>query len=171
MASCRWVRRHLTAWVDGELAASPTERLARHVAGCAACAAETAALTAAIRWQRQALARIVADAGSDYAPLGARVQRAVAAEPERSRARWGWLLRPVAVAGAALAVVVAVFMSAVGGPPAVLIPLGVESPPVPVAREPELYKDYQLIQRLDALENFDSVEAMPLDDEQTSQHG
>ena len=68
---------------------------------------------------------------------------------------------------AAAAVILALVFA--GGPAAVLVPLGVESPPVAVKANPELFKDYPLIQHLDALENFDTVQSVPLDDDQTGQ--
>jgi hypothetical protein len=53
----------------------------------------------------------------------------------------------------------------------VFISVGIESPPTAVVREPDLYTDYPLIQQLDALEHFDTVQSVPLDDEPASQNG
>jgi hypothetical protein len=57
------------------------------------------------------------------------------------------------------------------GPQMVLMPLGLESPPPAVAQHTGLFKDYPLIERLDVLEHFDTVESVPLDDEGASRHG
>ena len=51
------------------------------------------------------------------------------------------------------------------------MPLGLESPPPAVVQHTELFKDYPLIERLDVLEHFDTVESVPLDDESAAQRG
>jgi hypothetical protein len=101
-----------------------------------------------------------------------KLRSALAAEPNPAVRAWMPLFRPIAVAGAAAMVgAILLLLSVVGGPTAVLVPLGVESPPVAVTREPELFENYRLIQQLDVLENFDTVESEPLDDDQTYQQG
>lgn len=177
--SCRTVRENLSAWIDAELSRRWTDRVRRHLDGCAACSAEAENLRTAIAGQRHALARIMTLDNFDPARLRAQLRRALhehsdttarwSGAPEWDSPRWGWLLRPVAVAGAALTAAMIGALVFAGGPRAVLIPLGVESPPSAVTREPELFKDYPLIQQLDVLENFDTVESVPLDDDQTSQ--
>ncbi len=171
MANCRAVRRELTAWCDGELSRRRAERITHHLAACAACAAEAESLRAAIGWQRQALPQIMAAGELDVVPLHAQLRRALAADREPRSQPWAWLFRPVAIAGAFAIVAIVVSLSLLGGPRAVLIPLGVESPPVAVTNEPELFENYQLIQQLDAMENFDTVESVPLDDDQALQEG
>jgi anti-sigma factor RsiW len=164
MANCRAVKGELTAWCDGELSRRRAERIEQHLAECAACSAEADSVSAAIRWQRQALLRVTAVADGEFGALQVKLRRALAAEPEPQGPFWSWLFRPVAIAAAAAMIGIALLFSIMGGPKAVLIPLGVESPPVAVSSEPELFEDYQLIQRLDALENFDTVESVPLSD-------
>jgi anti-sigma factor RsiW len=171
MASCWVVRRNLTAWVDGELPRRKAEGLERHLTGCAACSAEAEGLRAAIRWQRQILPRVATAAEYDSGPLHAKLQRALAAEADGRASAWRWLFRPVAIAGAVVTAVVVLFFSVMGGPKAVLIPLGVEPPPVAVTSDPDLFENYQVIQHLDALENFDNVESVPLDDDQPVHQG
>ncbi len=169
--NCRAVKGDLTAWCDGELSRRRAERIARHLAECGACSAEAESVSAAIRWQRQALPRVTAVADYEFGALQAKLRRALAAEPEPRAPFWPWSFRPVAIAAAAVMIGVIVLFSIMGGPNAVLIPLGVESPPVAVSSQPELFEDYQLIQHLDALENFDTVESVPLDDDQTLHAG
>jgi len=166
MANCRAVRGELTAWCDGELSRRRAEQVEQHLAECAACSAEAESLSAAVRWQRRALPRVTAMAVHDVRALQVRLRRALAAEPEPRASFWPWLFRPVAIAAAAAMIGVVTLFSILGGPNAVLIPLGVESPPVAVSSEPDLYENYQLIQHLDAMENFDTVESVPLDDDQ-----
>ena len=171
MANCRAVKVELTAWCDGELSRRRAERIERHLTECAACLAQAESLSAAVRWQRRALPRVTAVTDHDIGALQARLRRALAAEPEPRASFWPWLFRPVAIAAAAAMIGVVVLFSMMGGPNAVLIPLGVESPPVAVSSEPDLFENYQLIQHLDALENFDTVESVPLDDDQTLHEG
>ncbi len=171
MASCRVVRKNLTAWVDQELSPRWEQRVSSHLASCATCAAEAGRVRAAIERHRTVLPRAVAAGGIELGALRARLQRALAAEEQQAEPLWRWRLRPLAFAGAAaLAVALALVLFA-GGPNAVLIPLGVQSPPPAVRHAPELFKEYQLIKDLDALENFDTVESVPLDDEQATQPG
>lgn len=171
MASCWVVEKSLTAWIDGALPRRKAARIERHLAACTRCSAEAEGLRAAIRWQRQILPRVATLAAFDPGPLRVKLQRALAAEPDRRASAWNWLFHPLAIAGAVVTAGVVLFFSVMGGPKAVLIPLGVESPPVAVTREPDLFENYQLIQHLDALENFDNVESVPLDDNQTVHEG
>jgi len=175
MPSCRVVQKNLTAWIDGELPRRRGERMQRHVATCAQCAGEAEGLRAAIGAQRRAFATVTAV--SDIAPGAQWLQLQSAmrrAEPERVPI-WGWVrswvLHPLPLTGAAVAAAVLLLFLMAGGPAAVLIPLGVESPPVAVKANPELFRNYPLIQHLDVLENFDTVESVPLDDDQTPHEG
>jgi anti-sigma factor RsiW len=170
MPSCRSVRANLTAWIDGELSSRWEARVRRHLNGCEACVAEAENTRAAIESQRRWLGQAVALADFDPEPLRVRLRLAVAREPQPAPG-WLWPLRPLALAGAAVAAAIALAVFIAGGPKAVLIPLGVEPPPPVVATETDLFKDYVLIQHLDALENFDTVESVPLDDDQTTHRG
>jgi len=174
MPRCHAVQEQLTAWVDGALPPRASEKVRQHVATCGTCAAEAESLQTTIAAQQQLLSRAIAVGDFDAGPLRRRLQRAIAIENERAHDTergWAWLFHPVAIAGAVMASVLIVVFSLAGGPTAVLIPLGVESPPAKVSRAPELFKEYPIIQQLEALENFDTVESTPLDDEQASQKG
>src|SRR5206468_3127715 len=84
----------------------------------------------------------------------------------RPRFDWKWLLRPIPMALAAAALVVLMLVEVAGGPEDVLVPIGVKAPPPAVSHKPGLFRDYAIIEKLDALENFDTVEVEPLDDDQ-----
>ena len=180
MARCRRVRAELSAWIDGALPSRPAQRVRRHLAVCPGCAAEAEELRSAIAWQRQVLPAVLATCEPDVPLLQVRMEQAIDSERlvngGKRRARmWirGWrrgLLGPLAAAAAA-ATVLLILVSLLGGPSAVLIPLGIESPPPAVARQPELFMDYSLIQHLDALEHFDTVESTPLDADQGAHNG
>lgn len=165
MSNCRAVQEELTAWCDGELSDRQAQGIEQHLHACPACAAEAEGIRAAVHWQREALAQVVTAPDLNLAMLHGNLRRSLAADPEPQRASWTWLFRPFALAGAAVMIAAMVLFSLLGGPKAVLIPLGVEPPPVEVSSEPELFENYQLIQHLDALENFDTVESVPLDDD------
>lgn len=173
MDHCRAVKREFTAWCDGELSRREAERVERHLAACAACSAEAESLSAVIRWQRQALRHVTAVADQECTPVQTRLRRALAAEIEPpGRARfWSLIFGPVAIATAAAMIAIIVLFSVLGGPNAILIPLGVEAPPVAISSEPELFENYQLIQDLDAMENFDTVQSVPLDEDQGLREG
>ena len=173
MTHCRAVRKNFVAWIDRELPPRWNDRIERHLVACTACSAEAEDLRAAIEWQRRALLTTIAVGELDAARLHTQVQRAIGALSEAGDPWWNWVLRPVAVTSGALAVVTVLVVLAVGGPRAILISLGLQSPPAEMARQPELFTEYPLIQHLDALENFDVVDSMPVDvdDEQARQSG
>jgi anti-sigma factor RsiW len=175
MSACQDVSQDLTAWIDGELPERDCDLIREHLAACADCSAEAASLRRAIAWQQGALRAVTSLHGIVTSGLKVQLQRALA-EAETGTPLWQW--RPawssawgrVALAGAALSFAVAVLLLA-GGPGMVLMPLGLESPPAAVVQHTELFKDYPLIERLDVLEHFDTVESMPLDDESAAQRG
>jgi anti-sigma factor RsiW len=171
MTSCRGVQKNLTAWVDGELSPHWTERVRAHVAKCPRCAAEADSLRTSIVLQSTVLTRLSEASDVDTAALGARLRRAVATEAEAHWPAWSWIFRPVVLAPALALLAVLLLFTAAGGPTDVLVPLGVVPPPPAVKRAPGLFKDYTLIQHLDALQHFDTVESEPLDDEQGAQTG
>jgi len=175
MPKCDAIREQLTAWIDGALPPRASEKIRGHIAGCAACAAESRSLQTTIATQQRLLSHAVGVEDYETAPLRFRLQRALAVErvreTEDTERSWGWLFRPLAIAGAVAASALILALSFAGGPTAVLIPLGVEAPPAKVSRAPEMFKEYPIIQQLDALENYDTVESTPLDDEQGSQNG
>jgi predicted anti-sigma-YlaC factor YlaD len=176
MSDCQDFREELTAWVEGQLPARQHERISEHVTHCPQCAVEADSLRSAIAWQRRALRAVVSLDAVDPLALSARLRRQLsAAADDRAPA---WILRDLwtttvgrlALAGAAVSVAALVFLLEIG-PGMVLIPLGLEAPPAAVARRTEFFKDYPMIERLDVLEHFDTVESVPLDDDSASQHG
>ena len=173
MNHCRAVKREFVAWCDGELSGREAERVEQHLAACEACSAEAESLSAVIRWQRQVLRHVTAVTDQECAPLQTRLRRALAAEIEPpGQARfWSLIFRPVTIATAAAMIAIIALFSVLGGPNAVLIPLGVEAPPVAISRQPDLFENYQLIQYLDAMENFDTVQSVPLDEDQALREG
>jgi len=67
----RWAPRHMSAYLDGELAAGARLRLERHVVECEACRATLAGLRAMLA----ALRRLPSSAGGDPVALAASVSR------------------------------------------------------------------------------------------------
>ena len=171
MANCRVVQKNLTAWIDHEVSPRWEQRISRHLETCSVCAVEAESLRATIDQCRTALDRAVALHDFEPGRLRLRLQHTLAAEEQQPERAWRWPLRPFAIAGAAALAAAMMLLFFAGGPKAVLIPLGVQPPPSAVRHAPDLFKDYPLIKDLDALENFDTVESVPLDDEQSSQRG
>lgn len=171
MARCRSIQKDLIAWVDGELSPRRSARVRGHVARCAQCTSDADGVRAAVGTQRRVLAQLAA-VQVDHALLHARLRRAIVGasrtEEQPGGERWWvrrqWLTSPLVISGIVATLMIVLVVTLVGGPQAVLIPLGFEAPPVAVARQPDLFMDYPIIQHLDALEHFDTVEAVHLDD-------
>jgi len=177
MSACQDFSEDLTAWVEEQLPAQRWEQLSEHVTHCPRCAAEAHSLRAAIVWQQRALQAVAALDGVDPLALKVRLRRELRAAADDKAPAWG--LRAVwattfgrfALAGAAVSVAATVLLLGVG-PEMVLMPLGLEAPPPAVVQQTDFFKDYPLIERLDVLEHFDTVESVPLDDDgSASQHG
>jgi anti-sigma factor RsiW len=162
---CASVREELTALVDGALSRSEVAKVQGHLDTCTACASELVAIRRTVALERVALAEPLPELSLGFATrLGQRLAEA-AEEGERSWWRaWWW--KPLAV-GALAAVAVLLVAAPLGGPSAVLVPLGLQAPPPKVAKEPELFTDYAIIEHLDELEHFDTVESTPLNDDAT----
>ncbi|MBP1684017.1 MAG: putative zinc-finger [Deltaproteobacteria bacterium] len=172
MIRCWFAQRNLTAWLDGELPEPRTRRLRHHLDACSRCSREAEHLRSAVHWHRRALPHLLTGGALETISFQNTMHSVLLAERRATVAPWTRPIRPMVLAGAALmAGLILVLLSVAGGPSAVLIPLGVTSPPVAVTREPDLFENYQLIQQLDALENFDTVQSEPLDDDETSHHG
>lgn len=168
MTTCDGVRKNLTALADGDLPPRRSASVRRHLVGCPECAAEAQAIQSAVVGQQQLLRAALSADDVDRTALWQQLRQALDEPPPLAkRFQRPWLLSGGALAAAAalIAVVTA------SGPRPLLVSAGVESPPVAVSTKPELFKDYGLIQELDALEYFDTVESVPLDDEPTSQNG
>ncbi|MCI0452977.1 MAG: anti-sigma factor [Candidatus Latescibacteria bacterium] len=104
---CEWVREHLDAFLDGadsDLAAGDSERVARHLASCAECRAESAfaqRVRAGLRGMEMtaAPAAVIERAERE---IGSTRGRVVALRPRGGMRRWA-----PAIAAAAVLVVVA----------------------------------------------------------------
>ncbi len=153
----------MTAFADGALQPRRAARLNAHVRVCAACHAELREIERTIAMQKAALQAPLPELSPEFElRLRQRLQ-----ELRRSDAYPTWAARiwkPALAAGLAAAGVL-LAAAPLGGPSAVLVPLGIAPPPPKVAREPELFRDYPIIEHLDELENFDTVQAIPLEDE------
>jgi hypothetical protein len=140
------------------------QRVARHLAGCAACAtaaSEVRTASAAVGATLQASPLRPLDVDAMWRRLQPQLS---APTPLAVPSRWRWVWRTAwAVAGAA-AVALWLGSRAVGGPDAVLITTGVKPPPSPLKERPDLFKDYAIIEELDVLERFDTADTeAPLD--------
>lgn len=165
----------LTALADGELRGLVRLRLLGHLFACRPCAERLLSLRAAAAEQKCALRlpeavdteRLLAETRRSIAALGEprRVpQPAVAPAP----AYWG---RAAVAGAAALALVLAIAAGLVlqtGGVRPALVALGIETPPRQLVRNAEMFRDYEIIRELEALEYFESVAETPLEDDRAA---
>lgn len=168
---CQKARDNLTAWLDGALSSRWDEKLRQHLAGCSVCTAAADSLRKSIASQRNLLVAVAGPPTVNVPQLWVQLQRERAAADTPVVPARLWWLRPAAFASAAVAASVVGFVGVAGGPEAVLIPLGVKAPPPAVKRAPVMFKEYSIIQKLDILEHFDTVEAMPLEEDAASEKG
>jgi len=171
MTRCAAIQEDLTAWVDGELSEQQIRVVGDHLGQCGTCADLARQLRAAVPAQRQTLTCVVAIADLDRAELWRRTRSLLVNDVEAPRPRWAWWPRRFALAGLATAAAVGVFVALNNTPQPAPVMVDLGTPPVEVVERPDLFKDYPLIEQLDALENFDTVEAVPLDDDTPSQNG
>jgi len=170
MTQCESVPASLTAWIDGELTAAEGQNVAQHIAGCSSCAAVAESLRSAIAWQTQTMPARLLESPVDVAALRLGLRRQLNAqrrhEEEAAPRTWGWLfLRPVAMAAAGLALTLLVVVWRAGEPESLLVSVGVEAPPAEVATHPDMFKYLDVIENLEALEHFEAVQAVRLEDE------
>jgi len=146
-----------------------------HLDRCASCRAHAEGVRHSIESQRNLLTMLMSPVATDDARMLAAIRRAEPSADAREGWWEGWrwqvLLRPIPVAIGAVAVVLATLVEVAGGPEDVLVPIGVKAPPPAVSRKPGMFRDYAIIEKLDALENFDTVEVEPLDEEASSERG
>ena len=162
--NCSDAQADLTALVDGALEASQADAVRRHLGGCATCSAELAGIEDIILLTGDTLAELpVLRPGFET-----RLRARLAAARESSRPWYRRLWRPIFV-GAFASAGVLIMAGSVGGPSAVLVPLGIKAPPKVVAEKPELFKDYAIIEHLDELENFETVIQTPLENDITGE--
>jgi anti-sigma factor RsiW len=161
MSSCDSVRKQLTAWVDGELGRRQRERIRRHLQSCPDCRAEADSIRIAVQRQQHGLRRVSGASGTDVAAMYRSLQRRLADTPHY---RAGWSARVtatrlVSALTAAAAAMTITWMA--GGMDAILIPLGLETPPPALTGRADLFKDYPVIQYLDVLETLEETESAP----------
>lgn len=157
---CAAIAEDLTALADGELAPERAVTIRDHLSSCGDCSKQLTAIERSLVLQRRSLSELPELRPGFDTRMWARLDEVRAQE---SRSRWSLWWKPLAIAaGAAAAVLVAA--APLGGPSAVLVPLGIQRPPAKVAKQTDLFRDYQIIEHLDELEHFDTVESEPLDD-------
>lgn len=163
MVRCQPVRSRLTAWLDEELSARWDRKVREHLAQCAGCSAEAAEIRTAISFQMQALSQLLRRSGEISPSLWSRIDGRVEEADEPLRSTWSWMRRPIVV-GVAVALSMLALASVAGGPETVLIPLGVKAPPAIVKQAPEMFTKFRMFEKLDILQNFDTVDAIQIDD-------
>jgi anti-sigma factor RsiW len=157
---CREARENLTALADGALAPAEAETLRAHVGACGGCGQDLAGLEATVTLSRHALAE---DLPALRPGFDTRLRALLVGEASPPRLGW-W--RPL-FASTLAAVAVLLMARSVGGPSAVLVPLGIQAPPPQVAERAVLFTDYDIIEHLDELEHFETVIQVPLEPEIT----
>ncbi len=174
MANCEAIRTDLTAHADGQRSRWRQWRAQRHCRRCRDCEAHAGRIAQDISDQAILLTRALAVPDLDADAMRRKTRILIAALPREDEAPTPvarWYARP-ALALATLLLAIAVGTWQAGGTDTVLITLGILDPPSTVAHETELFQEYRLIQHLDALENFDSVNSVPLDEgDRTSSRG
>ncbi len=80
-------------------------------------------------------------------------------------------LRGLALFSAAAGMTLVVTLGTLGGPAGVLVPMGAKRPPAKVQSKPTLFQEYPIIERLEILENLDTVEAVQLEEETPTDAG
>jgi anti-sigma factor RsiW len=156
--TCRSVEPDLVAWIDGALPDRRARRVAVHVEGCPTCGAAAGSLRASARAQSRALRRHLADRPPDVDRMWRHTRASLADVPPQPRWNLAWVVRPAVAFAVSLAFVLGLGVTAVGGPETVLISLGVEEPPLPLEKKPDLFKEYSIIEELDVLERFDTAD-------------
>jgi anti-sigma factor RsiW len=158
MMRCWWIRRDLTALIDGELKEHRVTAVRDHLARCAACAREHGELDATVARLRQHLPVLFGAVEVAAEPLLRQVRRQM--NEKSSPPAVSWLKQPVAVAAIVAATLVLFTVAGVLEP--VLIAMGVQNPPEVLVEEPEMFRDYAMFEHLEAIENFDAVLDLPI---------
>lgn len=172
---CIAIRSQLTALADGELPRWRSWQVQRHVRSCDGCRHEADSIKSAVRVQAAWLSSApTLPAGDlDHIRRQLRVAIAAGAQDEEHRSSTGaaarrFGLQPLAATAAVGLLALSLVSWAYGGPMNLLATIGWIQPPSAVATKTELFRDYPLIQNLDALENFDNVNDIPLEEETSS---
>jgi anti-sigma factor RsiW len=155
---CWFIRRDLTALVDGELSASRVAAVRRHLTDCAECTQLHRAIEAAVAKQHQLMP--LAFGATEEVTSSALLRRVHERLDDDEPVARRWFLQPATVG--TVAVVAAIIATFVGVLDPVFIAVGFEEPPEVVAEQPELFRDYAFFERIEALEHFDDVNAVQL---------
>jgi hypothetical protein len=132
--TCASIRELLAAFADGGLEGRERERVAAHVAGCAACAEEVRLLREILVETRRAAAPTTRDE-SFWQDLTRDIRTAVAAEPAPRMSFWRL---PLVAFGLAAALGAVLYVSARGDRAAPAVATRVEAPaPLPRTVDPE----------------------------------
>src|SRR5262245_45121620 len=151
---CWWFQRDLTALADGELSPRRAEAVRAHVAGCGECQPLLDQITHSIGVQRKLMPRLLSVTDLAVDPMLREVRLRLDDDSAPAR-RWIW--QPALITG--VAAVGLVLVSVLGLFTPLLVAVGLEEPPEQVAQQPELFRDYPLFEHLEALENFDALQA------------
>ena len=163
---CWWFQRDLTALVDGELPWARAARVRFHVSHCPRCAALQVKIARCVAQQQRLLPFAGQIAGVDIERLLGGIRARLGEEPAPSR-RWGLVPR-LAVAATAAALAILVLLRALDS---MLMAAGIADPPPVVAEKPDLFRDYTLFEHFDALEHFETVQAVPLEEPGAAPNG
>jgi anti-sigma factor RsiW len=152
---CGWIEPEITALADAELPAWRAALVRRHLRSCAACAERQTEVERSVAAQRRALPQVLHGVCPPADLMLAEVHRRLRrAEPEPQVRRVS-AMRPRLVWASAAGVIVFVLALRLLNP--VWIVLGIESPPPVLEEQPDLFRDYQLFEHLDAIENLDRI--------------
>jgi anti-sigma factor RsiW len=167
MESCDRIRDRLLDFVEGELADGEFRRLGAHLAGCASCAREVAALRETVACVRDLPVSPVPDGFLDGLADGVRAR--IGREPARRPALWqrlaGWLrdlpgLQPVPAVSAAAALGL---LLAVGLGSWPRVPQGLPNGAVGLTGESlSIARNLDVLEQFDLLEDLDLLEQLPL---------
>jgi anti-sigma factor RsiW len=150
---CRWVDSEITALADGERTGWRAALARRHLASCGRCAARRAETERSVDRQRHLLPRVLFSTDVPTDAMFAEVTRRLGAEPVALPVERQY--RPRLIFASAAGAIVLVLALRLLNP--VWIVLGIESPPPRLADAPDLFRDYELFQHLDLIENLDQV--------------
>ena len=152
---CGWVETEITALADGERTGWRAALLRRHLASCSACAARRAEIEGAVETQRRLLPRVLFSPDVPTDAMFAEVTRRLRVEAKPDAAPVARQFRPRLILASAAGAIVLVLALRLLNP--VWIVLGIESPPARLADTPDLFRDYELFQHLDLIENLDQM--------------
>jgi len=153
---CRWVKKNMSAYIDGESSGADREAIDEHLKTCRGCRAELEALKSSVAFVG-GLPEIEPTAGFEAAfrrKLRASEPAPAPAAPWIERILGTPYLRPALAATALLVLAVGVFLKS--GPTA----LDPGEGEIRIVMDLELLRDYALIDNLELLENLDVIQGL-----------